>query len=108
MNDCNCNCPKPIVPNKDCGFNGSDKPGCSCGACGKPIKKCACPMPCGCPADNATRKHLIQAVLGDDKTGEYIPENGLFKNAIVEYEANGAVYIYDSLGVFTNIKEGNN
>ena len=111
MNDCNCNCPKPIVPNKDCGFNGSDKPGCSCGACGKPIKKCACEKPCpekrkACPTELVVtfRKVLINATLGDDETGEVLPESGLYKNSLVEYEANNTVYFYDSDGIYTKLK----
>lgn len=54
---------------------------------------------CGCPF----RKIVIPAVVGDDKTGSIIPENGLFANALVEYEANGALYIYASDGIFTDI-----
>lgn len=54
---------------------------------------------CGCPF----RKVVIPAVAGDDKTGTIIPENGLFANALVEYEANGALYIYASDGIFTDI-----
>lgn len=54
---------------------------------------------CGCPF----RKVVIPAVAGDDETGEVIPENGLFANALVEYEANGAMYIYASDGIFTRI-----
>lgn len=54
---------------------------------------------CGCPF----RKVVIPAVTGDDKTGQVIPENGLFTNALVEYEANGALYIYSSDGIFTDI-----
>ena len=54
---------------------------------------------CGCPF----RKIVIPAVAGDDKTGTIIPENGLFANALVEYEANGALYIYASDGIFTDI-----
>lgn len=54
---------------------------------------------CGCPF----RKVVIPAVAGDDQTGTVIPENGLFANALVEYEANGAMYIYASDGIFTRI-----
>jgi len=54
---------------------------------------------CGCPF----RKVVIPAVAGDDQTGTVIPENGLFTNALVEYEANGAMYIYASDGIFTRI-----
>lgn len=52
------------------------------------------------------RKVLIPANLGDD-TGDYAPANGAYKNAIVEYADNGAVYIYSSDGIYTKIKDGN-
>lgn len=52
------------------------------------------------------RKVLIPSSLGDD-TGEYAPANGAYKNAIVEYADNGAVYIYSSDGIYTKIKDGN-
>lgn len=54
------------------------------------------------------RKKVIPASLGDDLTGQAKPENGAYTNAYVEYEANGAQYIYDSFGVYTRLKEGNN
>lgn len=54
-------------------------------------------------SDVPFRKVNIPAAMGDDKTGEYIPENGLYKNAFVEYEANGALYIYSSDGIFTKL-----
>lgn len=54
---------------------------------------------CGCPF----RKVVIPAAAGDDKTGTILPENGLFANALVEYEANGALYIYASDGIFTDV-----
>lgn len=54
---------------------------------------------CGCPF----RKVVIPAAAGDDETGTVIPENGLFVNALVEYEANGSMYIYASDGIFTRI-----
>lgn len=42
----------------------------------------------------------IPAALGDDSEGsEYAPENGAYVNKIVEYEANGHVYIYGSDGI---------
>lgn len=50
------------------------------------------------------RKIDIPAVLGDDSEGsEVAPCNGAYKNALVEYEANGALYIYSSDGVFTKL-----
>ena len=51
----------------------------------------------------------IPAALGDDSaTSNVAPKNGLYCNAIVKYEANGAVYIYSTEGVPVNIKEGAN
>lgn len=47
-------------------------------------------------------KVVIPATLGDD-TGEFAPVNGAYKNKIVEYEANGTVYIYSDEGIFTKI-----
>lgn len=50
------------------------------------------------------RKIVIAAVMGDDSEGSPMaPENGLYKNALVEYEANGAMYIYSSDGIYTKI-----
>lgn len=54
-------------------------------------------------SDVPFRKVNIPSSMGDDITGEYIPENGLYKNALVEYEANGALYIYSSDGIFTRL-----
>ena len=52
-------------------------------------------------------KVFIAAVLGDDSSKSNVrPCNGAYHNKIVEYEANGAVYIYGSDGIYTNIKEG--
>ncbi len=52
------------------------------------------------------RKTTIPADLGDDVTGQAKPENGAYTNAYVEYEANGAQYMYDSYGVYTKTSEG--
>lgn len=52
-------------------------------------------------------KTTIPAILGDDsENSEYAPRNGLFANTIVEYEANGAVYVYSGDGIYTRIKDG--
>lgn len=54
--------------------------------------------------DSPFRKVVIPAVMGTDEEGEpHAPENGQYQNAIVEYEANKAVYIYSSDGIFTKI-----
>lgn len=51
----------------------------------------------------------IAAVLGDDSnTSSVAPKNGSYCNAIVKYEANGAVYIYSAEGIPVKIKEGEN
>lgn len=51
----------------------------------------------------------IPAALGDDSEGSKVaPQNGAYCNAIVKYEANGAVYIYSTEGVPVNVKEGDN
>ena len=42
----------------------------------------------------------IPSALGDDHHGSPVaPKNGAYSNAVVYYEANGAVYIYSSEGV---------
>ena len=51
-------------------------------------------------ADELLKKTVIPASLGDD-TGLFAPRNGAYKNEIVEYEANGALYIYTSNGIYT-------
>lgn len=69
-----------------------------------------CPnISCGNKKDNCCglSKVFIAAILGDDSSKSKVrPCNGAYRNAIVEYEANGAVYIYSSDGIYTNIKEG--
>lgn len=42
---------------------------------------------------------VISADRGDDRTGEVLPVNGLYKNVILKYEANKAMYIYNSDGI---------
>jgi hypothetical protein len=50
------------------------------------------------------RKIVIPAVMGDDSEGsEVAPENGAYRNALVVYEANGAMYIYASDGIWTKM-----
>lgn len=54
-------------------------------------------------------KTTIPAILGDDsENSDYAPRNGLFTNTIVEYKANGAVYVYSGDGIYTRIKDGDN
>lgn len=68
---------------------------------------CKCKS-CSCGDGFVFRKVVIPAVMGDDSEGsDYAPENGLYKNSLVEYEANGAIYIYSSDGIYTKLKQGN-
>ena len=49
----------------------------------------------------------LPAAMGDDSEGsEIAPKNGAYSNAIVKYEANGAIYIYSAEGIPVKIKEG--
>lgn len=51
----------------------------------------------------------IPTVLGDDSANSTVaPKNGNYCNSIVQYEANGAVYIYSREGVPVKVKEGTN
>ena len=61
---------------------------------------------CGEPKDDCCpfRKIVIPAVMGDDsEDSPSAPENGAYINALVEYEANGAMYMYASDGIFTKL-----
>ena len=50
----------------------------------------------------------IPATLGTSEEGQpYAPKNGMYHNMLVRYEADGAVVLYDSVGVYTILKEGN-
>lgn len=92
--DCN-SCPQemtPIVP--------SIKPGC--------IKTCDT-APKILSIDNPAEvvifhKATIAASLGDDTV--VVPENGLYRNVLLEYEANGHVYLYSSDGIPTLLNNG--
>lgn len=49
----------------------------------------------------------LPGALGDDSLESDIrPKNGEYCNAIVKYEANGAVYIYSKEGIPVLVKEG--
>lgn len=90
MNDCNCNkcpqCPPENIP----------LPKATC----VPFIKCDKP-------GVFFRTQVIPASLGSSTDGAYVPQNGMYRNVLVRYEADGAVYIYDSEGVYTNLKEAN-
>lgn len=63
----------------------------------------------GCSlAENPTFKtYVLPASVGTDAPGQpYAPKIGEFRNAIVIYEANGNIYIYDSLGTPTLMEKG--
>lgn len=66
--------------------------------------KIDCKKPkCGC----GLKYYNLPAVLGDDsEESEVAPKKGNYSNAIVEYEANGAIYIYSSEGIPVKIKGG--
>ncbi len=50
------------------------------------------------------RKIVIPSIMGGDSEGEdYAPENGAYRNALVEYESNGHIYIYSSDGIPTRV-----
>lgn len=50
------------------------------------------------------RKIVIPSVMGGDSEGEdYAPENGAYRNALVEYESNGHIYMYSSDGIPTRL-----
>lgn len=78
--------------------------------------KCNCEPGVVAPADNykkigactevACSLHTIKIPKhhGSDVAGEpYAPKLGAYQNAIVYYEASGAVYIYDEAGVYTSL-----
>lgn len=60
-----------------------------------------CPKDCHKPNPLIFRRVIIPAALGDDK--ENPPENGAYCNALVIYEANNAIYIYSSDGIWTKL-----
>ena len=61
----------------------------------RPVRKCEIN---GVIFDTMT----IPANLGSDAKGQpYAPKDGLYYNKLVRYEANGAVVLYDSRGIYT-------
>lgn len=62
-----------------------------------------CPGPVDCFGDREVlfRKVLIPMAMGDDT--KYPPKNGAYRNSLVVYEANGAIYIYSSDGLYTKL-----
>lgn len=60
-----------------------------------------------CLSENSTifRTVIIPAAMGDE-TGPMKPTTGAYKNTIVEYQASGAVFLYDTDGIYTSLKGG--
>lgn len=68
----------------------------------KPCPKVRCKKPA-----EGLKYFSVPASLGDDSPSSAVaPKNGEYANAIVKYEANGAVYIYSAEGVPVNVKVG--
>lgn len=62
---------------------------------------------CACKPDKITlRTVVIPASLGGSAEGSsYAPKPGAYYNTVVLYQADGAVYIYDSNGVYTEVHD---
>ena len=84
--NCECSCPKRCKGKKRCG-----------GAC----PPCPKTRPCELPILFHTI--VIPESMGDDVTGLKPPKNGAYRNVVVEYEAGGAVYLYNSDGVYSKL-----
>ena len=64
-------------------------------------KRCPGPIDCFGDTEVLFRKVLIPMAMGDDK--KFPPKNGAYRNSLVVYEANGAIYIYSSDGLYTKL-----
>lgn len=74
---------------------------CSCGP-SRPIRKKVC-----CPKGVEIDYVEIPASLGTSAPGQpNAPENGAYKNAVVKYAADGAVFIYTSEGIPVRLGSG--
>lgn len=64
---------------------------------------------CGMPPTKITlRTVVLPASLGTDTEGApYAPALGRWYNSVVSYQANGAVYVYDSNGIYTLVEPAN-
>lgn len=52
------------------------------------------------------RTQTIPSSMGTSAEGQpYAPANGNYHNMLVKYEADGSVWLYDSAGTYTNLKE---
>lgn len=73
------------------------------------------PGPCISRNCGATKRcglfntEVLPVSVGTDAEGQpYAPKFGAYYNTIVQYLANGAVYFYDSKGIYTKIVENGN
>lgn len=79
--------------------------------CGKPEGSCSCNKDCHAspavlqinnpPEYNMFHKIDVPVSFGDDK--DFPPLNGKYKNVVLHYEKNGAVYLYSSDGIPTKL-----
>lgn len=71
-----------------------------------PPKDCCPNVLCGQKKEDCcwVAKVVIAAAMGDDSEDSKVkPEPGAYVNALVEYEANGAIYFYTSDGIPTRL-----
>lgn len=71
-----------------------------------PPKDCCPNVLCGQKKEDCcwVTKVVIAAAMGDDSEDSKVkPEPGAYANALVEYEANGAIYFYTSDGIPTRL-----
>ena len=69
------------------------------------VEGACCPSTENCDGFAVLRTKVVPADKGDGTTGEDKVATGKHKNLLVSYEADSTVYIYDSAGVYTNLKE---
>lgn len=63
------------------------------------------PELCACkPTEITLRTVVLPASLGTEAEGEpYAPKPGAYYNTVVKYQSTGAIFIYDSNGVYTEV-----
>lgn len=63
--------------------------------------------PCGRPPRITLCTVVYPATYGTDAEGDpHAPRPGMHYNTVVLYQSNGAIYIYDSNGIPTNVEPG--
>lgn len=73
---------------------------CNCGGAATNV----CSLP---PTKITLRTVVLPPSLGTDEAGQpYAPALGKWYNSVVVYQANGAIYIYDSKGQYTEVEPG--